>query len=94
MFKRDVERFKSSYRRNNYSPLGCAALAGTSYPIDRGLTSDMLGFREPTLNCLDTVSDRDFALEILFNISLLFTHISRLSEELIIWSSSEILTFY
>jgi len=89
MFKRDVERFKSSYRRNNYSPLGCAALAGTSYPIDRGLTSDMLGFREPTLNCLDTVSDRDFALEILFNISLLFTHISRLSEELIIWSSSE-----
>ena len=89
MFKRDFERFKSSYERNNYSPLGCAALAGTSYNIDRNLTSNILGFREPTLNCLDTVSDRDFALEILFNIATMFMHISRLSEELIIWSSSE-----
>jgi argininosuccinate lyase len=89
MFKRDFERFSSSYDRNNYSPLGCAALAGTSYNIDRNLTSNMLGFKEPTLNCLDTVSDRDFALEILFNIATMFMHISRLSEELIIWSSSE-----
>jgi argininosuccinate lyase len=89
MFKRDYERFISSYKRNNYSPLGCAALAGTSYNIDRDLTSNILGFDAPTINCLDTVSDRDFALEILFNISTLFMHISRLSEELIIWSSSE-----
>jgi argininosuccinate lyase len=89
MFKRDYERFISSYIRNNYSPLGCTALAGTSYSIDRDLTSNLLDFREPTLNCLDTVSDRDFALEILFNIATMFMHISRLSEELIIWSSSE-----
>ncbi len=89
MFKRDYERFISSYERNNYSPIGCAALAGTSHPIDRTITAKELGFIEPTLNCLDTVSDRDFALEILFNISTLFVHISRLSEELILWSSSE-----
>ncbi len=89
MFKRDYERFISSYERNNYSPIGCAALAGTSHPIDRTITAKELGFIEPTLNCLDTVSDRDFALEILFNISNMFVHISRLSEELILWSSSE-----
>ncbi len=89
MFKRDHERFMSSYDRNNYSPIGCAALAGTPHPIDRDITASKLGFREPTLNCLDTVSDRDFALEILFNISTMMMHISRLSEELILWSSSE-----
>ena len=89
MFKRDYERFISSYERNNYSPIGCAALAGTSHRIDRTITAKELGFREPTLNCLDTVSNRDFALEILFNISTIFVHISRLSEELILWSSSE-----
>ncbi|MBD3798167.1 MAG: argininosuccinate lyase, partial [Campylobacterales bacterium] len=89
MFKRDYERFMSSYDRNNYSPIGCAALAGTPHPIDRDITASKLGFREPTLNCLDTVSDRDFALEILFNISTMMMHISRLSEELILWSSSE-----
>lgn len=89
MFKRDYERFMSSYERNNYSPIGCAALAGTPHPIDRDLTAIKLGFKEPTLNCLDTVSDRDFALEILFNISTMMMHISRLSEELILWSSSE-----
>ncbi len=89
MFKRDYERFISSYERNNYSPIGCAALAGTSHPIDRTITAKELGFIEPTLNCLDTVSDRDFALEILFNISTMFAHISRLSEEIILWSSSE-----
>ena len=89
MFKRDYERFLSSYDRNNYSPLGCAALAGTPHPIDREITSQELGFKEPTLNCLDSVSDRDFALEILFNISVLMMHISRLSEELILWSTSE-----
>ncbi len=89
MLKRDYERFVSSYERNNLSPIGCAALAGTPHPIDRQMTSDRLGFDEPTLNCLDTVSDRDFALEILFNISTLMMHISRLSEELILWSAAE-----
>jgi len=89
MFKRDYERFVASYERNNYSPIGCAALAGTPHNISRQITSDKLGFNAPTLNCLDTVSDRDFALEILFNISTMMMHISRLSEELILWSASE-----
>ncbi len=89
MLKRDYERFVSSYDRNDYSPIGCAALAGTPHPISRVITSDKLGFKSPTLNCLDTVSDRDFALEMLFNISTMMMHISRLSEELILWSSSE-----
>ncbi len=89
MFKRDYERFISSYDRNNISPLGCAALAGTPHPIDREQTAKELGFKEPSINCLDTVSDRDFALEILFNISTMMMHISRLSEELILWSTSE-----
>ncbi len=89
MFKRDYERFMSSYERNNFSPIGCAALAGTPHPIDRHITSERLGFNAPTLNCLDTVSDRDFALEILFNISTMMMHMSRLSEELILWSASE-----
>ena len=89
MFKRDFERFESSYERNNISPLGCAALAGTPHNIDRFQTSQQLGFREPSINCLDTVSDRDFALEILFNIATLAMHMSRISEELIIWSSAE-----
>jgi argininosuccinate lyase len=89
MFKRDYERFMSSYERNNLSPLGCAALAGTPHPIDRVQTAKELGFKEPTINCLDTVSDRDFALEILFNIATLSMHMSRIAEELIIWSTSE-----
>ncbi|HHD83981.1 MAG TPA: argininosuccinate lyase, partial [Campylobacteraceae bacterium] len=89
MFKRDIERFESAYLRNNYSPIGCAALAGTPHPIDREKTAELLGFEAPTINCLDTVSDRDFALDILYNISVLMTHISRLSEEFILWSSSE-----
>ena len=89
MFKRDYERFISSYERNNISPLGCAALAGTPHPIDREQTAKELGFKEPSINCLDTVSDRDFALEILFNIATMMMHISRLSEELILWSTSE-----
>lgn len=89
MFKRDYERFMSSYERNNLSPIGCAALAGTPHNVDRKMTAEKLGFDRPSLNCLDTVSDRDFALEILFNISTMMMHISRLSEELIIWSTSE-----
>jgi len=89
MFKRDYERFVNSYERNNYSPIGCAALAGTPHPIKRQTTAEKLGFKAPTLNCLDSVSDRDFALEILFNISTMMMHMSRLSEELILWSASE-----
>jgi argininosuccinate lyase len=89
MFKRDIERFQSSYERNNISPLGCAALAGTPHNIDREKTAQLLGFDSVSVNCLDTVSDRDFALEILFNISTMMMHISRLSEELILWSSYE-----
>jgi argininosuccinate lyase len=89
MLKRDYERFESSFKRNNLSPIGCAALAGTPHPVDREMTADELGFDAPTINCLDTVSDRDFALEMLFNIATMMMHISRLSEELILWSSSE-----
>lgn len=89
MFKRDVERFISSHARNNVSPLGCAALAGTPHAIDREMTARSLGFDAVSINCLDTVSDRDFALEILFNISTMMMHISRLGEELIVWSSYE-----
>jgi argininosuccinate lyase len=89
MFKRDIERFESSYKRNNISPLGCAALAGTPHNVDRNKTAELLGFDDVSLNCLDTVSDRDFALEILFNISTMMMHISRLSEEIILWSSYE-----
>ncbi len=89
MLKRDFERFENSTKRNNVLPLGCAALAGTPHPIDREEVAKILGFDRVSENCLDTVSDRDFALEILFNISLLMMHISRLCEELILWSSSE-----
>jgi len=89
MFKRDIERFESSIERNNISPIGCAALAGTPYDTDREYESKLLGFKEVSINCLDTVSDRDFALELLFNISTMMMHISRLSEEIILWSSSE-----
>ncbi len=89
MFRRDFERFMQSYERNNLSPLGCAALAGTPHNIDREFVANELEFAGTTQNCLDTVSDRDFALEISFNIATAMMHISRLSEELIIWSSSE-----
>jgi argininosuccinate lyase len=89
MFKRDFERFESSYERNNFSPLGSAALAGTPHNIDRFKSAELLGFDGPTRSALDTSSNRDFALEILFNISTAMMHISRLSEELILWSSYE-----
>ena len=89
MFKRDYERLESSYERNNYCPLGSAALAGTPHNINRNSTSDKLGFTAPTLHAMDTVSDRDFALEILFNISTCMMHISRIADELILWSSYE-----
>lgn len=89
MLKRDCERFESSAERNNISPIGCAALAGTPHNINREMTAKLLGFDSVSVNCLDTVSDRDFALEILFNISTLMMHISRLAEEIILWSSYE-----
>jgi argininosuccinate lyase len=89
MLKRDYERFQDSIKRNSVSPLGCAALAGSVYDIDRDFTAKELGFETTSINCLDTVSDRDFALEILFNISTLIMHISRLAEEMVMWSSYE-----
>ena len=89
MFRRDYERFTSSRERNNLCPLGSAALAGTPHPINRELVAQQLGFAGVTPNAMDSVSDRDFALEILFNVSVLMTHASRLCEELILWSSQE-----
>ncbi len=89
MFKRDIERFESAYTRHNVLPLGCAALAGTPHNIDREAVAKALGFDSVSVNCLDTVSDRDFALEILFNIATTMMHISRFAEELILWSSYE-----
>jgi len=89
MFKRDFERFASSYERNNFSPLGSAALAGTPHNIDRFKTAELLGFTAPSNCALDSSSNRDFALEILFNIATSMMHISRISEELILWSSYE-----
>jgi argininosuccinate lyase len=89
MFKRDFERFDDAIKRNDYSPLGSAALAGTPHNIDRFKTCELLGFKEPTACALDTSSNRDFALDILYNISTTMMHISRISEELILWSSYE-----
>ncbi len=89
MFKRDIDRFENSYKRADILPLGCAALAGTPHKIDRVKTAQLLGFSGVSENCLDTVSDRDFALEILFNIATVMMHISRFSEELVLWSSYE-----
>ena len=89
MFSRDRQRFQDSLRRLNISPLGSGALAGTGFPINREHTAELLGFDSPTNNSLDAVSDRDFALEFLANCSIAMMHFSRLSEELILWSSQE-----
>ena len=89
MFERDKQRFQDSLKRTNWSPLGAGALAGTTFPIDREQTAKMLGFDKIYPNSLDAVSDRDFALEFLSNASILITHMSRISEELILWSSQE-----
>lgn len=89
MYKRDFERFLSDYNRNNYSPLGSAAFAGTSYRIDRDFSAKELGFKAPCQNAADGVSDRDFALDLLYGISMIAMHISRFAEELILWSSYE-----
>ncbi|WP_026944008.1 argininosuccinate lyase [Helicobacter rodentium] len=89
MFVRDFERLESSFKRNNYCPLGAAALAGTPYATDRFFSAKALGFIAPTLNATDSVSDRDFALDFLYDCSMVAMHISRLAEELVLWSSYE-----
>ena len=88
-FERDGDRFIDAYLRMNRCPLGAAALAGTTYPIDRKMTAQALGFSGPTENSMDTVSDRDFVAEMLFCASLTAVHISSLAEELVLWSSQE-----
>ena len=89
MFSRDLGRVRDARRRMNESPLGAAALAGTSFPIDRSMTAKALGFDRPCANSLDAVSDRDFALEFLGLASICALHLSRLSEELVIWSTAQ-----
>ncbi|MFV0385140.1 argininosuccinate lyase [Paracoccus sp. (in: a-proteobacteria)] len=89
MFGRDLSRFQDARRRMNESPLGAAALAGTGYPIDRSATAKALDFDRPMANSLDAVSDRDFALEFLSAASICAVHLSRLAEELVIWSSAQ-----
>ncbi len=89
MFARDRSRFADARKRMNESPLGCAALAGTSFPIDRDMTAQALGFDAPMANSLDAVADRDFALEFLASASICAMHLSRLAEELVIWSSAQ-----
>ncbi len=89
MLNRDYSRLMDCRRRMNQCPLGSAALAGTTYPIDREQTASQLGFAHPTRNSLDSVSDRDFAIEFCSFAALLLTHLSRASEELILWTSSQ-----
>ena len=89
MLVRDRERLQDCCKRVNIMPLGAAALAGTSYPINRSLTADLLGFSRPSANSLDSVSDRDFAIEFTAVGSLIMMHLSRFSEELILWSSAQ-----
>ena len=89
MFGRDLSRIRDARARMNESPLGAAALAGTSFPIDRHMTAEALGFDRPAANSLDAVADRDFALEFLGAASICAMHLSRLSEELVIWSSAQ-----
>ncbi|MDL5056325.1 argininosuccinate lyase [Geitlerinema calcuttense] len=89
MAQRDWERLGEVYQRVNISPLGCGALAGTPFPIDRHYTAELLGFDEVYRNSLDGVSDRDFAIEFLCSASLILVHLSRLSEEIILWASEE-----
>ena len=89
MLKRDKDRFLYSINRMNECPLGSAALAGTSFPIDRILTSKMLGFKKPTSNSMDSVSDRDYALEFLSNAAICGSHLSRFGEDITIWASTQ-----
>ena len=89
MFKRDVLRLSDIYERMNYCPLGSGALAGTTYPLDRDYTAELLGFYGPTVNSMDGVSDRDYLIEYLSAMSTIMMHLSRFSEEVIIWNSNE-----
>ncbi|MCC0175651.1 argininosuccinate lyase [Waterburya agarophytonicola K14] len=89
MTQRDWERLEDVYKRTNISPLGCGALAGTTFPIDRAYSAELLGFDNIYQNSLDGVSDRDFAIEFLCAASLIMVHLSRLSEEMILWASQE-----
>ena len=89
MFRRDRSRLSDIYERMNTCPLGAGALAGTTYPLDRAYTASMLGFEGPTLNSMDSVSDRDYVIEFLSALSTIMMHLSRFSEEVIIWNSNE-----
>lgn len=89
MFKRDYSRLCDIYNRMNYCPLGSGALAGTTYPLDREFTASLLDFEGPTLNSMDSVSDRDYVIEMLSAFSTIMMHLSRFSEEIIIWNSNE-----
>ena len=89
MFKRDRQRLFDIRERMNYCPLGSGALAGTTYPLDRNMTAELLGFYGPTLNSMDGVSDRDYLIEFLSALSTIMMHLSRFSEEVIIWNSNE-----
>lgn len=89
MFRRDRSRLSDIRRRMNYCPLGSGALAGTTYPLDRDYTASLLGFDGPTLNSMDSVSDRDYVIELLAALSMISMHLGRFSEEIIIWNSNE-----
>ena len=89
MLNRDADRLRDCAKRLNVSPSGAAALAGTSYPIDRYFSAELLGFSRPSANSLDSVSDRDFAIEFTAAASILMMHLSRFSEELILWASAQ-----
>lgn len=89
MFKRDMLRLKDIYERMNYCPLGSGAFAGTTYPLDRSYTASLMGFEGPTLNSMDSVADRDYVIEFLAALSTIMMHLSRFSEEIIIWNSNE-----
>lgn len=89
MFKRDRQRLDDIYERMNYCPLGSGALAGTTYPLDRAYTAELLDFNGPTLNSMDSVSDRDYVIELLSALSTIMMHLSRFCEEIIIWNSNE-----
>jgi argininosuccinate lyase len=89
MFRRDRERLADAARRMNYCPLGSGALAGTTYPLDRAYTASLLGFYAPTRNSMDSVSDRDYLIEFLSDLSMIMMHLSRSCEEIITWNTNE-----
>lgn len=89
MFRRDRSKLYDIYQRMNYCPLGSGALAGTTYPLDREYTAELLGFAGPTLNSMDSVADRDYVIELMSALCTIMMHLSRFSEEVIIWNSNE-----